>query len=109
MATLSDFYQPAAVSPQFQVAEYNAQGTDATTNAGLTQSRLKNQFENRTLPQLVNNEAAKGTFLSGGAGVRADQSREDYQNASGDVGLQLRQTLADLARRRLYATLGVSA
>lgn len=109
MPSLSDFYAPAAVAPQFAVAEYNAQGTDLTVNAGLSQDRMKRAYETRTLPSLVNREAAKGTFQSGGAGVRADQAKEDYQNASGDVGLQLRQSLADLARRRLYATLGVSA
>lgn len=108
MASLTDFYQPAAVSPQFATYELNAQGTDLTTNAGLAQKRLKDLYENRTLPGLVNREASKGSFYSGNAGVRGDEVRQDYQNASGDISLNLRQSLADLSRRRLYAQLGVS-
>lgn len=108
MASLNDFYQPAAVSPQFTAAETTAQAGDAATNAGLAQTRLKSLYENRTLPGLVNSESAKGTFMSGGAGTRADQAREDYQNQYGDIGLNLRQNLADLARQRLYAALGVN-
>lgn len=108
MASLLDFYRPAAVTPQFQLAEIGVQGGYATEDAGISQSRMKRNFETRTLPSLVNREAAKGSFYSGGAGVRADQAREDYLNESGDVSRMLQRKLADLSRQRVYATLGVS-
>lgn len=108
MASLADFYQGGLQSPQFAIAELNAQGTDASTNAGVTTARMQRQYETRTLPQLVNREASKGSFYSGNAGVRADQAKEDYLNASGDVTRQLNQTLSQLARQRLYAQLGVT-
>lgn len=109
MPSLMDFYQPiSSVPQQFRTGEINVRAGEAAVEGGLQQTRMKRNFETRTLPDLVNREAAKGTFYSGMAGVRADQAKEDYLDRSGDVSRQLQSHLAELARQRIYAALGVS-
>lgn len=108
MAGLSDLLQPSPVSPQFGIAEDNIQGGYASQDAGLASGRLATQY-GIGMKQEASNEASKGSFYSGGAGVRADQSKMAYTNEQSDIGRQLQRTLADLARNRLYANLGVNA
>lgn len=108
MASLSDMFQPSAVSPQFGIAEDNIQGGYAAQDAGLASGRLSQQYQ-YGMKQEASAEAAKGSFYSGQAGVRADQAKLGYNNQQSDIQRQLQRTLADLARNRLYATLGVNA
>lgn len=108
MSSLSDLMQPSAVSPQFGIAEDNIQGGYASQDAGLASGRLATQY-GIGMKQEASNEAAKGSFYSGQAGVRADQSKMNYNNQQSDISRQLQRTLADLTRNRLYASLGVNA
>jgi hypothetical protein len=107
MASLADLFQPTGVAPQFAIAEDNIQGGYASADANLGQKRLSRNYQ-QSLQDEANNEAARGSFYSGGAGVRADRTKQNYLDQSSDINRQLQRSLADLARNRIYATLGVS-
>lgn len=81
--------------------------TDATVNANQQQVKDTTLF-GRNLRNEVNSDAAKGTFESGNAGVRADQLRQDLGFQVGDVQTQLSQTLANLTYQRILAATGLS-
>lgn len=81
--------------------------TDAGVNAG-EEVRKDTTLEQRHLRDEVNSDAAKGTFYSGNAGVRADQLREDLGFQVGDVQRNLSQTLANLTYQRILASVGLS-
>lgn len=81
--------------------------TDATVNAGEEQRKATTMFE-RNLRNEVNTDAAKGTFFSGNARVRADQLRQDLGFQVGDIQRALSQNLANLTYQRILASTGLS-
>lgn len=109
MASLSDFYQPASGGPQaFTLADNALQGSDATSDAGLQQSRLMRNYATRSLPDLVNRYSARGTARSGWAGVMSDRLKQDTGDQYGDIQQRLERTMAGLRRAGVLATTGVA-
>lgn len=107
MAALTDFYTPGVNAPG-AFADLNIQASDARTDAGLSQSRLMRNFSERSLPDLVNRYAARGTFYGGQAGVAGDRLKEDVGNQYGDIQRALDRQLAHLRRQGVLAATGVN-
>lgn len=108
MASLMDIYSGGGMPMPFQLSAPAMRESDMREDAGLTQSRLTKQFGERALPNLVNRQAARGTFHSGQSQVKGDQLREDYLTEFGDVSRNLGRSLADLTRSRILASMGVN-
>lgn len=109
MPSLSDYYTPSSnTALPFTLANNALEGSDATTDAGLAQSRLLRNYGTRQLPDLVNRYSSRGTARSGWAGVMADRLKEDTGNQYGDIQRQLDRTLAGLRRNGVLATTGVT-
>lgn len=108
MASLSDYYQPAGTPLPFTLANNAIQGSDATQDAGLAQSRALRNYGTRQLPDLLNRYSSRGTARSGWAGVMADRLKEDTGNQVGDIQRQLDRTLAGLRRSGVLAATGIA-
>lgn len=106
MASALDF-NTLNPTPQFNAAQYQMQAGAAASQAGAQQTRLKDLYENRTVPDLYSREGAQGNLYSGGAGVAGDRAKSDYAYQSGSITDQLRSTLANLTAQRLYSFLGL--
>lgn len=108
MASLQDLYQPATAAPTgLSESNLTASAGYAAEDSGLKQALSKRQFENRTLPDLVNRQAARGAYHSSATGNVLDRAREDYSTEQADVSRLLQRTMADLSRRRILAAIGV--
>ena len=107
MASLTDLYSPGANAPA-QLAGTALGASEARTDAGLSQSRLLSNYSQRSLPDLVNRYAARGTFYGGQAGVAADRLKEDTGNQVGDIQRMLDRQLAHLRRQGILAATGVA-
>lgn len=109
MASLLDYYTPpSSTPPAFMQEGINRQAGYAGEDAGLKQTLAKRQFENRTMPDLVNRQASRGAFHSGSTGVLADRAKENYLTDQGDTSRLLQRTMADLSRNRILASIGVA-
>lgn len=109
MASLSDFYTPQGGTPlPFTLADNALVGSDATSDAGLQQSRIMRNFSQRSLPDLVNRYSARGTARSGWSGVMADRMKEDAGDQYGDIQINLNRTLAGLRRAGVLAATGIA-
>lgn len=94
-------------TPQFGAALDQMQAGNAAADAGAQQARLKDIYQNRTVPDLYAQEGAQGNLYSGGASVAGDRAKSDYAYQSGSITRGLQANLANLAQQRLYAFLGV--
>lgn len=109
MASLADFYQAPSGTPlPFTLANNALDASDATSDAGLQQSRLLRNYASRSLPDMVNRYSARGTVRGGQAGVMADRLKQDVGDQYGDIQIRLNRTLAGLRRAGVLATTGVS-
>lgn len=108
MASLASFYQPPATNAPALLDSYNQSAGYATTQAGLEQSRGLRDYGNVTLPGIVNDAAARGTFFGGQVGVRADQAKQQQVDQYGDIQNTLNMKLADLRRQGILAATGIS-
>lgn len=106
MASLSSYYstQGNAVG---DIMNADQQGSDARTDAGLQQSRLLSRFSQRTLPDMRDRFASRGTLYGGQFGVQGDRAKEDTANQYGDVQRMLDRQLANLRRQGIMAATGV--
>lgn len=109
MASLSDLYSAPSATPQ-AITEFgiNRQAGYAAEDTGLRQGLLKRAFETRTLPDLVDRQAGRGAFFSSATTQFADRAKEDYSVEQADSQRLLQRTMADLASKRIMASLGVS-
>ncbi len=87
--------------------DIGSQESDVLYNRGLLQQRLLRNYLQYDLPDLVDSEATKGTYYSGGANRRSARLGTAANEAYGDIGYQSSQMLADLARKRSLAGFGV--
>lgn len=82
--------------------------SDAREDAGLETQRAMHQYGTRQLPGLVNRQASRGSFFSGGARVKADQLREDVGTQTEDIQRLLARQLSQFARNRILSTMGAT-
>ncbi len=108
MASLMDYYQASGPSGAFTQAGINQQAGEVSEDAGLAQTLMKRQFESRTLPDLINNQASRGAFHSSATSNALNRATEDYTGESADVSRLLQRELAGLSRNRILAGLGVA-
>lgn len=106
MSSLSDFYQAPTSNLPLTLANNDLAAGDATVDAGVSQQRLLRNYSERQLPDLVNGEAARGTFYGGQAGVRADQLKQDVGDQYGDTSRMLNRYLANTRRNGILAATG---
>lgn len=104
---MSLYNQNANLSLPYTLSSAAVQEADVREDMGITQQRMTRNFGQRALPDLMNRYAARGTFLSGGARVAGDRLREDYLEDYGDVGRLGNRKLADIARNRVLAAMGL--
>lgn len=103
-----DYYKASGPSSAFAQAGINQQAGEVSEDAGLAQTLMKRQFDTRTLPDIVNGQAARGAFYSSSTVNALDRAKEDYVTESADVSRMLGRQLAGLSRQRILAGLGVS-
>lgn len=108
MATLANLTAAPATPLGFTLGNLDITGSNDRVDAGLAQSRLLRDYAQQTLPGIVNDAAAKGTFYGGQVGVRADQAKQGVADQSGDITMQLNRSLAALRRQGVLAASGVS-
>jgi hypothetical protein len=107
-SNLSDIWAPPSTPPLgFTLANLNQQQTDVTTDAGLQQSRMIRNFSQYNLPDLVNNQAAKGAFASSATHDKADRLRQFANDDYGDSVLRTGRTVAGLATNGILAAGGI--
>lgn len=87
--------------------DWGSAQADTAYQGGEAQRRLMRNYTQYDLPDLVNSEAAKGTYYSGGARQRADRLRTAANEGYGDIQYQMDNTIADLARKRSLAGMGI--
>lgn len=80
---------------------------EAASDAGIQESRLNRNFATRTLPDIVNRFASRGTFFSGTARRTAGQAYEDVNNDVSDVERMLARTRNQLQLNRFLAAVGL--
>lgn len=108
MATLADFSAAPTTPLGFTLGNLDIQGSNDRVDAGLAQSRLLRDYSQQTLPGIVNDAAAKGTFYGGQVGVRADLAKQNVSDQTGDITMQLNRSLAALRRQGVAAAAGIS-
>lgn len=106
MASYQAFYEPPPMIPGFFLGGLQQQEANLREDTALDLSRLYNQYTQRQLPQLINRQAARGTFYGGQARLRGDQLREDVGMQAAELQRQQARQLADIQRRRQLAPLG---
>ena len=108
MASLADYYSPPSGPPAgFSLAGLQTQQSQALEEGGIQQSRIMRNFSEYDLPDLINNQAAKGTFFSGTTGVKADRLRQGATDSFGDIGRTVSRTVANLASQGVLAASGI--
>lgn len=80
---------------------------EAQSDASIQQSRAYRNLSTRTLPDIVNRYASRGTFYSGGARRTAGQATEDTNNEVSDVERMLARTRNQLQLNRFLAAVGL--
>lgn len=98
---------PTAQPLGFSLSDYGLSASDATADAGLQQSRLLRDYGQST-NDLVNSDAANGSFYGGQIGVQSDRMKQGYSDQYGDVQRNLDRTLAGLRRAGVLAATGSS-
>jgi len=83
-------------------------GADAQAQAGVDTSHSLTTL-GQNLYGEVNRDAARGSFYSGGAGYRADLLRQGQNWQAASIQRSLSNTMADLARQRIMAAMGINA
>lgn len=108
MASLSDFAPAPSTPIGFTLGDLDLQGSNDRVDAGLAQSRALRDYSQTTLPGIVNDAAAKGTFYGGQVGVRGDKAKQAVSDQVGDITMQLNRQLASLRRQGVLAASGIS-
>lgn len=83
------------------------QGAIAESDAAVGKFRLQRNLQQRTIPNLMNYYASRGTFRSGHANLKTAQAVEDSNDQAGDIDRLLSRQRADLTRKRILATAGM--
>lgn len=100
--------QNVGASAPAAIASGELSASDAASNAAVTQGRLLRDYGQQQLPQLVNQQAANGTFYGGQAGVQADNLTQGVNDQYGDVQRQLDQFIANSRRAGVLAATGMA-
>jgi hypothetical protein len=80
---------------------------EASSDASIQESRAYRNLSTRTLPDIVNRFASRGTFFSGTARRTAGQAVEDTNNEVSDVERMLARTRNQLQLNRFLAAVGL--
>lgn len=107
MASVSALYNSTSSSLPVDWVRGALNENEAAADAGIQKGRLVKEFGTRTLPDLVNRFASRGTFFSGSTGVQADRAREDADNNAADVDRMLARTRNQLQLNRFLAAVGL--
>lgn len=99
MASLLDLYQSSGSPQSWGQADINLMTGSLNTQAGEQTRRLNRNFADYDLPDLMNNQAARGAFMSGATGRKAGRLQTAQNEAVGDIGNQLGFKLSDLANK----------
>ena len=109
MGLLADSVPTGAVfNGTDQSAWDNLLSSRANTQAGVDISRANDQYQNRTLPGLVNAASASGNYYGGGLGRDKNLASADVTNAVGDIQNKLSQYQTDMTMAGFAARTGVA-
>ncbi len=109
MASLTDFSPtvPSWNGPA-EISNDALQMSRATTQAGIDKTRATDQFNQVTLPGLVNAAAGAGDFYGGMLHQNTALATQSYNNNIADINTALAQKRADLTRAGFLASTGIA-
>ena len=86
----------------------NAESAALMSNqSGLERGRMRDIWQSRTLPDLSNRMASRGTYYGGQKNVMMERAREDKDWNMGNISRDLSLQLAGLRRSGILAATGV--
>lgn len=106
MASLLDLYQSSGPPQSWGLADIGLQESALNTEGGVQTQRLNRNFTQYDLPDLVNQQAARGAFYSGATQNKVGRLQTAENEAVGDIGRQLGFRLSDLANKKVGVTTG---
>lgn len=106
MASLLDLYQSSAPPQSWGMADINLQEATLGAEAGTQSARLKRNFTQYDLPDLMSNQAARGAFHSSATQRKASRLQTAHNESQEDITRQLGFRLSDLANRKVAVTTG---
>lgn len=101
-----DLYQTTGQPMSWGMADIGLRETTAGAAAGTQSARLQRDFTQYDLPDLVNNQAARGAFQSSATQRKAGRLQTAHDEGQDDITRGLGFTLADLANRKVGITTG---
>lgn len=75
-------------------------------DSAISTSRIMQDYGTRTLPDMLNQGAAKGQLGSTGLRNRVDRASQDAGRQVTDIQRMLRRNLASIAQQKVMATMG---
>lgn len=106
MASLLDLYQSSAPPQSWGMADINLQEASIGAEAGTQSARLKRNFTQYDLPDLMNSQAARGAFYSSATQNKSSRLQTGFDESQDDITRQLGFRLADLGTRKVGITTG---
>lgn len=112
MPSLTDFIQapsgtPSAITDATILPQYRLNETPGAlqADASIALARGRQDFANRTIPQMANNAAGQGNFGSTGANTQAQWAAQDFNRNQFDVSHMLSRNMANIAQQKVLATM----
>jgi hypothetical protein len=96
-------WQLMGMTPQYRL---NETAPNLTQDSSIASTRALQDYQQRTVPDLVNQSAAMGNFGSSGAANKLQRSLVDYRRNQNDISRMFNRQMASIAKNKIMATMG---
>jgi hypothetical protein len=95
------------IPPIFGQATERLRGGELRNNRALQAALARRLYETRTIPDILNNQASRGSFYSGATTNKVSRAAEDFTTTEGMAELATSTGLADILRNQFLIGLGI--
>ncbi len=114
MASITDFLstgapsQPLAWSLMSQTPQYRVNETapNLTQDASIASTRALQDYQQRSVPDMANANAAQGDFGGSGFQDRMQRGLTDFRRNQNDISRMYYRNMASIAKQKIMSTMG---